>query len=359
MGKVSSIFNSNNFPISLVYLLIVFTILEIITRIVFVPQNIPEEIYTKYSPKYDYGFDEEEALFYQQGKKYVLYPTPYLDFWKKEISASKPDNQFRIFTIGSSVSRADFHGSYSYFLEKYLNSTAHNANFEVINCSATGIGSSRILSLFQKSLTYDPDFVIIHLHGSNEFEDERDLKEAQKLGDSYEGIIRKSWFFCVLKKFVDENVFRKMQLVEDEIDPETYARWFIPGKRDEWFNTLSSNTTQIVKLAGENSIPILFVNRVFNSDTLATFEDEESVKFNSITKQIDQKNVFMLDTPELFLSRYGKQTERDSIFIDTVHWTPETHEFIAKQIAQILENNNLLPLRTAHKVTKSSFSLSE
>ena len=89
MANRLSIFNSNKFPYSLIILIFTFLVLEGLTRLVFRPQFIKESIYTKYSPKYDYGFDNNEPLFYKQDNKLILYPTPYLSFWKQELPAAR------------------------------------------------------------------------------------------------------------------------------------------------------------------------------------------------------------------------------------------------------------------------------
>jgi len=348
----SSIFNSDKIPYSIILLICIFAGLEFFTRIIFRPQVVSEDIYTKYSPKYDYGFDEDETLFYRSGDQLVLYPTPYLTFWRQKMDLQKSPDEFRVFTIGSSVSRGDdLNLNYSYYLEQYLNSEIHSKRFKVINCSATGIGSSRILLIFKKVLAYEPDLVIFHLHGSNEFEDERDLAEANRLKSSYEGIIRKSWLFCVFKKYMEKNVFEKFEQ-KAEIEPEAFAKWFVPGKREKWLQDLEDNTAKIINTAEEQQVPVIFVNRVFNVDSLEHYEDPESQVINSITKQHLKQNIFIIDTPDLFLSYFGPQIKKDSIFSDTVHWRPVAHQFIAKKIIGILEQNHIIePLSFTHELT--------
>ena len=165
MESRSSIFNSNKFPAALVIVCLLFILSEMITRLIFKPYIVPENIYTKFSPKYDYGFSEEMPLFYEQDGTLVLYPTPYLAFWKQEMPAEKPENEFRIFTIGCSVSRGELNVNYSTYLQQYLNEAPGERNFRVINCSATGIGSARMKLIFRKILKYQPDLVIVHPHG--------------------------------------------------------------------------------------------------------------------------------------------------------------------------------------------------
>lgn len=337
MENRSSIFSSKKFPTTMSVVLILYIVAEILTRLIFRPQVVPEAIYTKYSPFYDYGFSEDMPLFYENGDKLVLYPTPYLAFWKQEMDSRKPGDVFRIFTIGSSVSRGDLNVNYSSFLEKYLNETGEQKNFEVINCSATGIGSARMVLIFQKILKYKPDLVIFHLHGSNEFEDERDFAEAQKLKSSKEGIIRKSWFFCVAKKYADEKIFKKFKAKEN-VDAETYARWFVPGKRNEWMEMLRQNTGKIVDIAEKNDLPVVFVNRVFRNEEQTVFEDQETIELNAITQEFQQENVTIIDTPHLFMETFGPHANQDQIFLDTVHLKSSGHRIIAEEILKVVKS---------------------
>lgn len=319
-----------------------FAILEICTRLFFTPLLVPQETYTRYYPSYDYGYSKTDALFFQQDNRLKLNSTEYLDFWPDEISAEKNAENFRIFTIGSSVSRGDFHQNYSDYLEQYLNGTANRKNFEVINCSATGIGSSRIRLLFEKVLEYQPDVVVFHLHGSNEFEDERDLKEATRLQSSYEGIIRKSQFFCLVKKYIDKNIFARLTKKDDAIPAETYQRWFVDGKRAEWRETLAENTAAIVRMADDANLPIILINRVVRADSLPGFADDETLDFNAINDDISSPNVLVLDTPALFEKHFGTDAEKGSIFFDPVHWQAPAHQLIARDLIALLTENAII-----------------
>jgi hypothetical protein len=44
----------------------------------------------------------------------------------------------------------------------------------VVNLSAVGIGAERQRLRLEEALGYEPDLVILHVHGSNEYEDYRD-----------------------------------------------------------------------------------------------------------------------------------------------------------------------------------------
>ena len=310
MAKVLSTSNSRVKPTAVLIAAGLFVMLEICTRLFFTPLHVPRETYTRYYPKYDYGYSKTDALFFQQNNRLRLYSTEYLDFWPDEIPAEKSSGTFRIFTIGSSVSRGDYEQNYSDYLEQYLNAAASGENFEVINCSATGIGSSRIRLLFEKALEYEPDLIVFHLHGSNEFEDERDLKEAVRLKSSYEGVIRKSRFFCLLKKYMDKNIFVRMVEKDEAIPEETYQRWFVDGKRAEWRRTLAENTAAIVRVANEKNLPIILMNRVVRADSLPGYADDETRDFNAINAGIAGANVLVVDTPALFEKHFGLNADK-------------------------------------------------
>lgn len=350
MAKHLSIFNSKKVPGSLIIILVMFILFELTARLFFRPQFIPENIYIRYSPQYDYGYDTESPLFYQRDSSLILYSTSYLKFWQQEMPVQRKDNEFRIFTIGCSVSRGDYNSHYSYYLQKLLNedNKQHEYNqFNVVNCSASGIGSSRILLIFKKILKYKPDFVILHPDGTNEFEDERDLNEALKVNSSYQGYITKSWFFCILKKYVDRKVLDKFK-PKEEIPAETYARWFVQGKREEWLKTLQKNMTEMVAIAQQNNIPILFVGRAFNADTLDVFEDAETRLINNTIKSYARENVYVLDSPDLLLEHFGHRFKKDDLFMDTVHWLPKVHQLVAHTILDTLRQNQIIENFSAH-----------
>ena len=350
MAEHLSIFNSKKIPYSIIILIVIFSTFELVTRIVFRPHILPEEIYAEYSPNYDYGYDEKAPLFYKENDHLVLYSTSYLKFWRKEIPLIKSDNEFRLFVIGCSVSRGDYNSQYSFYMEQFLNENSGMNKFRVINCSATGIGSSRMLLILKKILSHQPDFIILHPDGTNEFEDERDLKEAQEVKASYQGIITKSWFFCVLKKYVDNNLLDKFK-PQPEILPETYARWFVPGKRQEWLKTLITNITEMVNISKQNKTPIMFVSRAFNCDSLSVYENEETIALNNVLESFVQKDVYEIDTPSIFLSHFGPRFDKKEIFLDTVHWKPVAHKVIARKIIDVLKQKKIID-ETSYTLTE-------
>ncbi len=184
---------------------------------------------------------------------------------------------------------------------------------------------------------------MFHLHGSNEFEDERDLKEAVRLKSSYEGVIRKSRFFCLLKKYMDKNIFVRMVEKDEAIPEETYQRWFVDGKRAEWRRTLAENTAAIVRVANEKKLPIILMNRVVRADSLPGYADDETRDFNAINADIAGANVLVVDTPALFEKHFGLNADKARIFLDPVHWKPMAHQLIARDLVQLMTEKAFIP----------------
>ena len=119
---------------SLLWMVIIFVILEILTRLLWNPNYIGENLYGRFDPSYNYGYDTERPIFYNKDSLLICYPTQYLNIYKQYLNQIKDKNEFRIFTFGGSVSKGTEDGNYSYFLEKILNSNFPFRVFKVFLC---------------------------------------------------------------------------------------------------------------------------------------------------------------------------------------------------------------------------------
>jgi hypothetical protein len=72
----------------------------------------------------------------------------------------------------------------------------------VVNLSAVGIGAERQRLRLEEALGYEPDLVILHVHGSNEYEDYRDHLYLENLHRGLGGLVLQSRFAVLAKKFL-------------------------------------------------------------------------------------------------------------------------------------------------------------
>ena len=72
----------------------------------------------------------------------------------------------------------------------------------MVNLSAVGIGVERQRLRLEEALGYEPDLVILHVHGSNEYEDYRDHLYLENLHRGLGGLVLQSRFAVLAKKFL-------------------------------------------------------------------------------------------------------------------------------------------------------------
>ena len=187
--------------ITLLTILILFIILEVATRSFFTPCTIPASIFRRLNPAgLSYGFDETETVFYECDQRTFFVSNESIDYYP----AKKSTNDMRIFTLGGSVSVRPQGSNYSILLENALREQDDSTgSYQVINGSINGYGTTRMLVLLKQilALNQKPDLLIIHPHGSNEFEDEVQLAYRNELlGEWYNRLLFQSKFFLVLKQ---------------------------------------------------------------------------------------------------------------------------------------------------------------
>jgi len=82
-----------------------------------------------------------------------------------EFSIPKPEKTARVFIVGESAAGLLANGNR--FLSRFLNKAFPGKTIEIINCGMSTYESRRILSVFEETLAYEPDLLIV-LSGNNE-----------------------------------------------------------------------------------------------------------------------------------------------------------------------------------------------
>jgi hypothetical protein len=331
--KSSSIFNFKKIPSGIIGLVVIFLLAEIASRILWNPAYVGEDLYSRFEPNYEYGYSEHTPVFHETGNRLVCLATQYTQFHRQDLPKIKQKNEIRIFTLGGSVSRGTKENNYSAYLEKRLKQAAPEYDWHLINLSSGGYGSSRMLVLMKKILEFAPDLFILHPHGSNEYEDERDFNYQKKLHEGINKMIFKSHFLVLSKKKYDE--LSKTALpwsdaqneLEASADPENIARWHL---------TLTRNLKEMMEMARNVNAGVVLIGRADRNDGGEGYANQESLAINRIINRISwlYPDSFYLDTPDLMGSYFPGKQNKKILFEDTTHWNEIGHEMVAEKLVQ-------------------------
>ena len=95
------------FSTSIAWAVIFLILAEIVVRILWNPTIVGLYLYTRYFPTYDYGLVIDEPICFHEDGQFLCQQTEYHDFVETQyFNIAKGKNEYRIFTIGASPSRA-------------------------------------------------------------------------------------------------------------------------------------------------------------------------------------------------------------------------------------------------------------
>ena len=336
MARNLSIFNSKKIPFGIVWMVLLFIVCEITIRIMWTPTIIGEKLFGRFDPSYNYGFSAEQQLFYRKGNHYYCYPTQYSNIHKQSMNAFKKNTVMRIFVLGGSISRGKEGNNYPYYVEKLLQQQFKNKEIEVINLSADGYGSTRMLLLSQKVMQYKPDIIIWHVHGSNEYEDERDLNYKASLHAGINKLLFSSHFFVILKKVYSFITLRNTA-VQWDAEGEIEANANIENQL-RWNRRIDKNLTEVRELAEKNNIKLLLIGRVERDYGDNTFVTEKVDSMNALIENHQSKGVWHINLQGFLLNSFSDDSSRKALFIDSAHLVDEGHRLFASKIAEKIKN---------------------
>ncbi len=126
------------------------------------------------------GFSKHVPLFVEEERPdgsthYVTAENKIRLFNRQSFPRKKPVGTFRIFTVGGSTTHGrpyDDATSFSGWLREYLEATASERPYEVINAGGVSYASYRVALLMEELIQYEPDLFIIYT-GHNEFLEDR------------------------------------------------------------------------------------------------------------------------------------------------------------------------------------------
>ncbi|MBU4053289.1 MAG: SGNH/GDSL hydrolase family protein [Proteobacteria bacterium] len=332
MGRISSIFNFKKIPWGIAGAGALFLLLELAARMLWTPAFVGEKTYSRFEPNYRYGYSEQMPLFFESiGNQLVCMQTQYTQFHRQTLSKTKAKNEIRIFTLGGSVSRGSLETSYSGRLEKMLRLAAPQYEWHIINLSCGGYGTSRMRVLMKKTLAYEPDLFILHPHGSNEYEDERDFNYQEKLHAGMNRLFFSSHFLVLSKKKYDE--LNSNALPQSDAESELKAS-AVPENVARWNATMDKNLQAMMDVAKSRHAGVVLVGRADRNDGAEYYANKETLEINRIIKEHSKtfSPCFYLDMAGLMASTYPDMESKEFLFEDTTHWREIGHKMAAEHL---------------------------
>lgn len=208
MAGNSCICNFRKNIVVFVVLVILFFVCETCMRMFFTPRFVNPEFCADFTPDYEYGYDDK-PLFFRRGDMLIRWIEGNYNRVQYKLLAEKPDDEFRIFLIGSSVLGSAEDSSVGFYLEQILKFSSdegiHKRKFVVINLGTPGLAPDQLLIVVKKSVRYKPDLIVVNIATlQNE-----DLSRLELFREAHRfpmGILTKSKLFCFLDKFCKRSI---------------------------------------------------------------------------------------------------------------------------------------------------------
>lgn len=329
MDRPSSTFSSERGPWGALSAIALLALAETVFRIAFVPP-VAGGAHSKYYPAYDYGFAGTPVCWHVRDKLSCA-PTPYLDVHPQSVPFAKRRGELRVFTIGASVSRGERRGSYSAALEGLLQKAHPDRPIRFLNLSADGIGSTRQLLLWREALAQKPDLLILHVHGSNEYEDERDRAYVASLHRGLGGLALRSRLVVALKRAYADATRLASPVKPAAEMPDEATQTQDPEVRRRWLATLDANVGEMLALAAAARVPVILVGRAERGEELSAY----GADVNALLAGKAGPSVRYFDTEAAFSAM--SPAAREALFKDSVHWKVAGHQAIADRLAPLVE----------------------
>jgi hypothetical protein len=327
---ISSFRAFRRWPAAVTFAMLLFALAEAITGVLWRPSLVGENRYQSYDPAFDYGFGEDSPRLFREGADYRFYPTEYVNTLSFSFPVDRPSGQIRIYTIGGSVSRGSGlkpGASYSARLEALLNERHPEYDWRVLNLSADGFGTTRMLNTLMNMVAYGPDALIVHPHGTNEYEDERDGDYRAHLHTGMNAILLRSRLLTLLKKYQQAKLGLDDGHVVDP-DGERIAEGD-PANTDRWSVTMQENLGRIDCVSNALRIPVVYIGRA----------ERDAAEFRS--ERVDRLNAPLRERPHFLdsasvLAAAASTHTRSELFFDNTHFGEIGHALVAEELYELV-----------------------
>lgn len=295
------------------------------------------------SGRFEYGYNPASGFEEKKDGTVHLVRAGGRRFRPQSFALKKPDGAFRIMVIGDSVPRgSSLEGAYAYRVGELLRVQGIQA--ESFNLAVAGYGARRNQFVLRQALKYQPSLVILHLNGSNEFEDERDWQRAQEFKSWHpRNWPMKSLLLRRLHEMKTERVFWRW--LPQEIRSEgaandagdEIAAAHDPEKTRRWKDLVREKTAEDVALARQAQVPLLLLTqarRERGPDGSPVLNDHG---LDAMAQSLAGKTVSHLSMKEVLAG-----TDLEKLFADGSHLRKEGHDWLAQAIVAKLRREGLI-----------------
>ena len=274
-----------------------------------------------------------------------------------ELTIEKPDNTVRIFTLGDSCTfgwGVESEDSFAKVLEKKLNDSSSDINYQVLNAGIVGYSSHQGMPLLKhKILKYSPDIITVAYGWNSHFifpySDKEWIKPVSPL---HAGAINIARQFMIYRGFT-EIVKRLNKKSKSEL------KYRVPPE------DLRNNLRSLIDFASESNIKVVLMTIQSNVLTgqVAKWtlvkhtldDDKENMisrhkEINGIIKEVsEEKGTMFTDVAGKFVEL--KLTEGKELFyrpedaVDDVHPNEEGHLVIGEELFKTLSREYDIAMR--------------
>ena len=313
----------------------VLTGVELIARVFFV-QTL--------SGRFDYGYAPKAGFVEHADGRVDLVRAGGRKFFPQGFNLHRPKDTFRIMVIGDSVPRGkNVESSYAGQLGKLLNDSGIRA--ESFNLCLPGYGARRKQVVLEQALKYEPSLIILHVNGSNEYEDEREWKRHEEFQSNHpRNWLMKSVILRRLYELNNEKVFWELLPLEirsqsavSDADAEVSAS-MNDEKLRAWDELVHSSTEACVQMADKAGVPVVLIAQtsfVWSSGTGPFMMDQPFIQWFS---RLENPHVACLSMKQVLAPQNFA-----TLFSDTSHLKPEGHLIMAQAILDLLQQRKWLP----------------
>ncbi len=234
-------------------------VFEIGARSYWTPLNVGAERYAKIDATYGYGYDLAQPLCLRVGADFQCFASQYLPIAPERFAAVKAPNTARFITLGGSLSFGQ--NSYTPQAVRRLKEVCPGVEWQGVNFSVQGMGTSRMRILFEDAFRYEPDFIVIDPVGSNEYEDEIEASYRDELHRGIWALLLKSRAVVLGQKVMREKLTLPDPRAPKPVEANEPRAARDPATAERWFQTHRKNLAYMVETATQRGIPVVVMGR--------------------------------------------------------------------------------------------------
>jgi lysophospholipase L1-like esterase len=314
-------------PRALVWMLVWLLPLELAARLLWTPEIVGPELYTKMDPSFGYGFEYPRPACEPDGELLRCRETQYREIPEQTLDLTKRADAVRVFTVGGSHAWGE--QAYTPVLGELLVSRCPAIHWETLNFAVEGHGSRRAQVAAAELSRHAPDVLIVDFGGSNEYEDERDFAYREGLHEGIWSVVLHSHAVVLARKLLARRL-PLAKVASTGTEPEASQD---PVNQARWRESMLTNYQALIDDAHAQGITVVLVGRA----SLLAHEpgSREQADYAVFEQLAAQPDVYSLDTHALFQT--VNERARANLFrSDENHYSRAGHRKIAQALLQLL-----------------------